>query len=546
MTFSRIIKQFIRNTYIVVIFLGMSCQKKQTQQNNLQIFRYNESASLNSLDPAFARAQNTNWVGKQLFNGLVQLDDSLHIKPDIASHWDIIEEGKTYVFYLRDDVFFHESELFAPQKTRFVQAEDVVFSFNRLRDPNLASPGAWILQMVDTIEAIDKLTVKIKLKQVFPPFLGLLTMTYASVIPREIKDFPDYNFRSNPIGTGPFYKKYWEENIKLVLRKNKNYHEKDQNGQALPYLEAVNVSFLPDKQAAYLLFLQGKIDFMSGLDPSYKDDILTLEGALNPKHQNKLYLLEAPYLNTEYLGFKMDNPQSAVHDIRVRQALNYGFDRHKLVAYLRNNMGFGAVHGFIPMGMPGFTKINGYDYLPEKAKALWKAYLKENPNANQQILLQTNANYADIGEYLQREWQKVGIPVRVEVTPPAMLRQAMATGKTNFFRGSWIADYPDAENYLSLFYSQNWAPNGPNYTHFSNQMFDELYQQASKTVNNDERFVLYQKMDSIIIAQAPIIPLFYDKITRFVQKNVSGLGINSINHLNLKHVKKVNNQAINN
>jgi peptide/nickel transport system substrate-binding protein len=154
------------------------------------------------------------------------------------------------------------------------------------------------------------------------------------------------------------------------------------------------------------------------------------------------------------------------------------------------------------------------------------------------IQLSTNASYVDIGEFLQREWQKIGLDVQVDISPPSTLRQAISTGKVAFFRASWIADYPDAENYLSLFYSKNFSPNGPNYTHFKNAEFDRLYEQAFKETDDEKRFVLYQKMDKIIIDQAPIIPLFYDKVARFTRKEVTGLGINPLNLLSLKKVKK--------
>jgi peptide/nickel transport system substrate-binding protein len=107
----------------------------------------------------------------------------------------------------------------------------------------------------------------------------------------------------------------------------------------------------------------------------------------------------------------------------------------------------------------------------------------------------------------------------------------------DFFRGSWIADYPDAENYLSLFYSKNFAPNGPNYTHFSNAHFDKLYEKSQSIVNDSMRSLLYRQMDSIIMFEAPVIVLYYDQVVRLVQNNIEGLGNNPMNLLSLKKVK---------
>jgi peptide/nickel transport system substrate-binding protein len=121
--------------------------------------------------------------------------------------------------------------------------------------------------------------------------------------------------------------KLWEENVKLVLRKNPLFYEKTR-GNALPYLEAVAITFYRISKVV-LQFIQGKLDFTSGLDPSYKDDILTQTGELQPKYKDEVNLITGPYLNTEYLGFRMDGDNKAVLDLRIRQAMNYGFDRQK-------------------------------------------------------------------------------------------------------------------------------------------------------------------------------------------------------------------------
>ncbi|MFN3756633.1 MAG: ABC transporter substrate-binding protein [Flavobacterium sp.] len=521
-----------------IVFLLFSCKQTKTHFDDTQVFRYNESANISSLDPAFSKSQNNIWICNQLFNGLVQLDDSLKIQPDIAHRWEISEDGTRYLFFLRDDVYFHKNSIFGIDSTRAVKAKDFVYSFERLTSPKVASPGGWILQNTEFYKAINDSIFEIKLQKPFPAFLGLMSMKYASVVPQELSEYADWDFRGNPIGTGPFQFKLWEENIKLVLRKNPLYFEKDVNGNRLPYLEAIAVSFLPDKQSGFLEFIQGKLDFISGLDPSYKDEILTPLGELQPKYKDRIKMIAGPYLNTEYLGFRLDAKNPVINDLNIRKALNYGFDRKKMIAYLRNNMGIPATSGIIPQGLPGFNHQEGYDYQPQKAKELVKDYIEKTGNKNPKITLSTNATYIDIAEFLQREWQKIGIDVSIDLNPPATLRQAIATGKVSFFRASWIADYPDAENYLSLFYSKNFAPNGPNYTHFTNQVFDKLYESSLKETEIEKRERLYQQMDSIIISEAPIIPLFYDKAARFTQMNIEGLGINPLNLLSLKRVKK--------
>ncbi|MGG5506336.1 MULTISPECIES: ABC transporter substrate-binding protein [unclassified Myroides] len=524
---------------LCIPFLVFSCQKKTAENVKGEVFRYNENSNIQTLDPAFARSMAIIWPCNQLFNGLVQLDDQLQLVGDIAKSWTTSPDGLTYDFVLRKEVYFHPHPAFGAAQTRPVTASDFVYSLDRLTDPQTASPGAWIMQKVEHYQAVNDTVFRLQLKESFPAILGLLSMRYASVVPQEVLEDPQHDFRTHPIGTGPFYFKFWEENVKLVLRRNPNYFEKDAEGIQLPYLESVAITFLPDKQSAFLQFIQGNLDFISGLDPSYKDDLITLEGELQPKYQDVVQMETGPYLNTEYLGFNMDDKNSPVGDKRIRQALNIGFDRVKMLKHLRSGMGTAQVGGIIPKGLQG-TIVSGSMYDIDKAKALVEAYKKEHQQVKVTIPLSTNAGYLDIAEYLQREWQKIGLTVEIDVMPPATLRQGMASGKIAFFRGSWIADYPDAENFLSLFYSKNKAPNGPNYTFFAHPTYDQWYEQSFQITDSNEREQRYQQMDRLIAEEVPVVVLFYDQAVRFSRKNVQQLGINPMNNLFLKKVKKSN------
>lgn len=521
------------------LFFVFSCTHRRSTNREQFIFRYNEHANVSSLDPAFSRTQANNWLMNQLFNGLVQLDDSLRIRPAIAKSWTISDDGTTYSFLLRKDVYFHPHPLFnTVDSTRTVVAADIEFSLNRLLDERLASPGKWVMNSVRGFHTLNDSTFSIQLRQPFPAFLGLLATPYCSIVPREAVLYFGERFRAHPIGTGPFRFKRWEENVKLVLRKNPLYFEKDETGRSLPYLEAVAITFLPDKQGEFLQFIQGKLDFLNSLDASYKDELLTPDGALQPGYRNKINFLSSPYLNTEYLGIFMETEVPALQSETFRKALNYGFDRRKMMTYLRNNIGAPAEHGFISKGLPGYTGLKGYTYQSEKARTLLNQFKSETGIAQPQITITTDGNYVDLCEYIQSEWQKIGISVTIDAVPAATLRQSKATGKLPLFRASWIADYPDAENYLSLFYSKNFAPEGPNYTHFRDAQFDAWYEAAMRETDTDKRVALYARMDSLLISKAPIIPLYYDQIIRFTQKNVYGLGGNPINLLTLKRVWK--------
>ncbi|MGB2152485.1 MAG: ABC transporter substrate-binding protein [Flavobacteriaceae bacterium] len=521
---------------LIIGFLVVGCQSEIKIHDNT-VFRYNEFRNITSLDPAFARNPQNIWPIQQIFNGLVQLDDSLQIRPEIAKSWHINEEGTVYTFELRDDVYFHKSNVFGTKATRTVTAEDFVYSFNRLKDEKTGSPGGWVLQNVKNYYAPNTHVLQIELKQPFPAFLGLLTMRYCAVVPKEGITFFKDDFRSNPIGTGPFQFKKWEEDVKLVLRKNDLYFEQNESGEQLPYLEAIAISFLPDIQSEFMMFIQGKFDFLNSLDTSYKDDLLTPLGELQEKHHQDIKMEKGPYLNTEYIGFYLDANNKALKSRKIRKAMNIGFDREKMILFLRNTIGFPAFQGFIPKGLPGHGNQIFNEYNPALAQELVQEYTKEQ-GENPKIRLATDVNYLDICEYLQRAYQNIGIDVTIELMPTATLRQAKSSGNLEAFRASWIADYPDAENYLSLFYSMNFSPRGPNYTHFSQAKFDKLYEETMKISDPEKRIVSYRKMDRLLMSSYPIIPLYYDQAIRFTRKNVSGLQMNAINLLNLKHVQK--------
>jgi peptide/nickel transport system substrate-binding protein len=154
------------------------------------------------------------------------------------------------------------------------------------------------------------------------------------------------------------------------------------------------------------------------------------------------------------------------------------------------------------------------------------------------ITLTSTPDYLDICKYIQHQVSSIGIDLKIEVSQPAAVKEMKAEAKLPFFRASWIADYPDAENYLSMFCSKNFCPKGPNYTHFSNPDFDRLYEHSMSAVDDSVRFDCYRQMEAIMMEESPVVILYYDQVLRFVRRNVHGLGSNAMNLLTLKRVTK--------
>ena len=601
---------------LILLPLLFSCGRNNASDENLKIFKYNESAGILTLDPIYAKDLPHIWACNQIFNGLVAFDDEMNVVPAIAKSWNISDDGMTYTFILRDDVWFHEDECFekttdngqqplckisqqlSNSATRRVTAHDFVYSFNRVLDRKLNSSGSWIFSNVANSQqliansqqpkyafnAINDTVLEIELSQPFPAFLGILSMSYASVVPHEAIEYYGTEFGRHPVGTGPFKYQYWKEGVKLVFRKNPNYFEFEKTPrcqdtktpsdfelatqqlsnsatQRLPYLDAISISFIIDKQVAFMEFIKGKFHFMSGIDARYKDELLTRDGQLRSEYEDEIYLIREPYLNTEYLAFFLgdDDTLGKERSLALRQAVSYSIDREKMLRYLRNGIGTPGNNGIIPAGLPGYedaktprrqdakimvdsatqqlsnsaTSTIGYPYNPKKAEQL----LKDNNLIGYELKLYTTQDYIDIAKFVQSALTEMGLNCRVEEMMPAALREKRANGNLSFFRSSWVADYPDAENYLSLFTTNNFTPQGPNYTHYSNERFDKFYQKSLTCNDLEERAKIYHEMDSLMMTEAPVVILFYDEVLRFVNKNVEGLGSNPTNMLNLKKVR---------
>jgi peptide/nickel transport system substrate-binding protein len=523
---------------------GLGCYS--AKRSDKMIFHYNESTGIASLDPAFAKNQSIMWPVHQLFNTLVEIDDSLHIVPSLAKTWKISEDRRTFTFYLRNDVFFHDDPVFPNAKGRKLVAEDVEYSLARILDRQTASPGSWIfngkVDMQRAFAALDDTTFQLKLLRPYNPILGILSMQYCSIVAKEAVEHYGGEFRRHPVGTGPFQFVAWEEGQAMVLRKNKNYFEKDSTGNRLPYIDGIKISFYDSKATEFLLFRQKKLDFINDIDASFKDEILTKRGTLQREWEGKLRLQVSPYLNIEYLGILVDSTNALVQNSplrlkKIRQAINYGFDRRKMILYLRNSLGTPAESGFVPVGLPSFDSsvVKGYRYDPARSRQLLAEAGFPGGRSLPPIKLLTIPVYAEMANFIAHELEQTGIRVQVETVQKSLLLDMTSNSTALFFRGSWIADYPDAENYLSVFYSRNPAP--PNYTRYRNPEFDLLFEKALLENDDSTRYALYRRADQLMLADAPVVPLWYDKAVRLLHTHVHDLTPNALNLLELRKTK---------
>lgn len=510
----------------------------------MQVFYYNEPRGVATLDPAMAKSQSVMWPIHQIFNTLVSLDSQLNVTPSLATKWTISADQLTYTFYLRQGVYFQDNPAFPGGKGRLMTARDVAFSLSRIMDSKTASSGAWIFNKrvaPEGFKAINDSVFQLKLLRPFHPILNILTMDYCSIVPPEVVAKYGKDFGRHPCGTGPFQFNYWEEGQSLVLLKNPHYWEKDSDGMSLPYLDAVSISFNSNKATEFLKFRQNKLSFINDIDPAFKDEVITKKGVLRKKWAGKINLQKHPYLNVQYLGILMDpkNPRvknSPLRQVKVRQAIAYAIDKKQLMMYLRNSIGIPATGGFVPAGLPSRNAalVRGFRFDPEKSLTLLKEAGFPEGKGLPVINLSTAPENADIASFIARQARNVGIPIQVEVSQKSMILQQTAKSEAAFFIGSWIADYPDAENYMTVFYSDNPAP--PNYTRFNNAAFDKMYNSALVANSDTARFDLYRKMDQLVMEKVPVIPIYYDEVIWLKQPNIRNFKPNALNMLQLKHV----------
>jgi peptide/nickel transport system substrate-binding protein len=557
---------FISALFLFAIVIT-GCNNPSHRHLDKKVFYYNEAMGISSLDPAFASNEANTRACLQLYNGLVQTDTQMHILPCIAKSWEVEEKGKVFIFHLRNDIFFHENNSFDIRQefnvihnknnpirvTRKVIASDFVFSLKRLVDPLVASPCSWVLNRVQRdslgkltgITALNDSTLRITLDRPFMPFLSILSMVCCSVVPHEVVDYFGADFRSHPCGTGPFMFRLWKPEAELVFLKNENYFETNASGESLPFLDAIDISFISNKENAFMEFLKGKLDVLFGIDGSFRNQLLSRTGQLQPRFEGKFNYATSPYLNTEFLSIVVDKKTiDSVHnplmDVRIRKALSYGFNRKTLRRYLEGNIGMPGIDGIIPAGMPSYDSANviGYHYYPSRVKTLLTEAGYENGKGLPEITLHTNIEAKELCEYIRQQWEEFGIHVKVQIHSHDEQMRMIGNNQLPFYRSSWIADYPDAENYLGLFYSKNIPPKGYNFTHFSNREYDDLYEKAMEQVNDSIRYVYYRYLDQMLMENAPVIIVYYDQSVRLTRLNISGLRNNAMNHISLKEVRK--------
>lgn len=535
-------KQITRSYLYSLIFFFtcfLSCGEKKLKDKS-NTFKYNLAVGLNSLDPAFAKDMASSWASSHIYEGLFILDSNAELEPLLTDSFWLEPNHISYHFKLKQGVYFHKNPCFqSKDSTRKFNAYDVVYSFQRLLDPKTASPGSWVLRnKLDStlpFQIIDSSHLVINLRQPNAQFLQVLSMPYCAIVPREAIELYGKRFRKNPVGTGAFAFKLWEDGEVLFLKKNSYYHLRDDDRTALPYLDYVKITFNENKKTELFSFERNELSLITGLDQNIIHQVFNQDGNLVPKWKDKALIYKKPFLNTEYMAIRVVDSFSILKNKEIRKAMNYSINRTEITQYLKYNLVLPAEKGFVSNGMPNYdTSFTGYTFNLTKAKHILQTQGYSNTN-KPKLELHINNNFIELAELLSNQLNDAGFEVKIKLLPADMMMQLAAQGKLSFFRRSWMADYPDAENYLACFYSKNGSP--PNYTRFSNSNYDILFERLVGEMQPEVRRQIVKQLELILIDEAPIVPIFYDQSIRLVQKNIYGLEQNVVNSLDLRKVK---------
>ena len=326
----------------------------------------------------------------------------------------------------------------------------------------------------------------------------------------------------------------------LLLVKNPKYWKRDIINRSLPYLDAVAVSLIQDRDQVFRNFEQGKLDFINSLSAASRRKVLNNDGSIQQVFKNKYVVEKKPYMITEYLGFLLegtDQKANPLLSVKVRKALSYAINRKTLVSFTNGGLGIPGSSGFVPASIASFdsTRVNGHNFNTQRAQQLLKEAGYPQGKGFPNITLNTYNTDKKLCAFLQTQWQKyLGIKVRLKTQSYAEHKGQVDNGQVKFFRGSWIGDYPDAENFLAMFYSKFVAPTGPNKTRFNNPTFDKLFIESQETDNTFTRYANYYKMDQLIMDKAPVIVLYYGEVLNLKQKNITGLKTNTMNTMILE------------
>jgi len=539
----------MRNILLLVVALSSvlfsACTKKQNASD--RVLNIISPAEIKGYDPIMADDLYSGREISKIYEGLLQyhwLKMPYELVPNLAESMpEISKDGITYTFKIRPGVKFQDDAAFPGGKGREVEAADFVYSIKRLADAKTIATGWWVLDgkikglnewrdkyaklpttnyadEIEGLKAIDKSTLQFKLAKPFPQFLYSLAMPFTYVVAREVVEKYGKEFINHPVGTGPYILPKFDQGKMIVYTKNPTFREKlypseasDQYkhllgdaGKKLPLVEKVVVHVMKEPQPSWLKFNKGELDVL-GVP---KDNFATAikDNKLSAELEGKgITLTISPQLDVTYTAFNFEN--KLYHNKKLRQAMYLAYDEPKANALFYNNTAFPA-QSIIPPGIAGnvesYTNPFKGPKLEEAKKLLAEAGYPEGkglPELKYDIPDSTVSR--QMGEYFQQQMALIGIKIKIISSPWPEFQQKVKKKSVEVYGLAWGADYPDAENFLQLFYGPNKSP-GANGSNYDNPQFNKDFEAAVKMQDGPERTAKYVALNKFLAEE--VVALF--------------------------------------
>jgi ABC-type transport system substrate-binding protein len=543
--------KFLTILFTTALLIVTGCKGGASKSNGNEVVLHSAlAAKVRGLDPGDIGDTTSSLVASQIFECLYQyhyLKRPYELIPQLAEDMpQVSKDGLTYTIKIKKGVYFADDGCFENGKGRELRAADFVFAWKRIANIKYISKNWWIFdnkivgldefreytksckkaadvdysRKVEGLTTSDDYTLVIKVKKPWPQMTYLLAHLPTAPIAKEAVDYYGKDIINHPVGTGPFKLKKWHRGSYIELIKNPNFREElypsegedddiaggylTDAGKRLPMIDRILMTIVQEDPPRWFLFMQGKID-ASGIPKDNFNEAIDQRGGLTGQMQKRnihLRIFRDP--STYWLGFNMED-KALRGNKPLRQVINCAVDKEKYIELFTNNRGEVA-HGFIPPLMKAKTTYN-----PEKAKQLIKEAENIHGGKLPKLTLAmpgTDAVIRQRGEFLKRCFKTVGLNVEIDYMDWPTFQNKIKTKSVQMFMLGWIADYPDAENFLQLFYSKNASP-GPNNFNYSNPDFDRIYEQIAVMPDSDERTKLYRKAERIVVEDCPAVFLMH-------------------------------------
>ena len=441
------------------------------------------------MDPALITNSNDYTIAANIYSGLLKFNPkTMEPEPDLAKSWNISADGLTYTFYLRDNVQWHKGY-------GRLTARDVKYSFDRIMDPKTKSRYRTDFQNVKDIGVVSDYTVKIHFKTPDMSFVRkVLCYRPGYIVNQKAIETLKENYKSGPIGTGPFIFERWEPGSKTILVTNKDYF------LGPPKLKKATFLMVNEDAVAQLALERGDIDLAVF---SSAEDLAGLK-SLAAVRSGKVILQEQLSLRITYLN--INNCKKPFDDIRLRQAVHYAIKKDALIAAGFAGLAREATNFLNPGYFAHKPNVPVYDYNPEKAKKLIaEAGFPKGLDAP--MLYYPGDPWKMYAPIIQEQLRAVGIQLSLTMLDRTSMEPTWAKGNFDFLYGN-MSRPPDPDIVFSTYFQSTNSPY-PNYSCYKNKEVDNLIAQGNRERNSEKRKIIYYRIQDIIAQDSPVIPINY-------------------------------------